>query len=100
MQAAADPGMGTDPNITADLTALQHLLASLEGAIAAVKPGKEGFTAPGKYLWQLLGRARITIDGCPLMVMLMVTAAELLTNNGREEPVGCAHASTGISDPA
>ena len=80
--------MGTEPNITADLTALQRLLTALEGAIALVRPGKDGFTAPGKYLWQLLGKAGITLEGCPLMVMLMATAAEVLTNNGQEDLPG------------
>lgn len=85
-QAVHNAGMGTEPNITADLTALQRLLAGLEGAIGAVKPGREGLTAPGRFLWQLLGRAGITLQSCPLMVMLMATAGELLTGTGQEGP--------------
>ena len=78
-------GMGTDPNITADLTALQRMLCSLEAGIAAVRPGKAGFTQPGRFLWQLLGRAGISQEACPLMVMLLVTAGELLTSQGADD---------------
>lgn len=88
LQAARDAGMGIEPNLTADLTALQRMLSGLEGAIALVRPGKDGFTAPGKFLWQLFGRAGITLEICPQLVMMMVTTAELLTTKGELMPAG------------
>ena len=69
--------MGTtdQPDLAGDLQAAGDILKRLESAIALIKPPEQGFTAPGAYLMQLLGRVGASARQCRLLAHMLLTAS-------------------------
>ena len=82
---AADRG-DAKPDLVADLRAAGDILKRLESAIATIDPKPEGFTAPGAFMMQLLGRAGAPAEQARLLAHMLLTAATT-TGSGLDDPI-------------
>ncbi|KAA6423773.1 MAG: regulator of telomere elongation helicase 1-like [Trebouxia sp. A1-2] len=59
---------------------VQEVLLKLEADIAALPTGQEGYTAPGKFIFELLGKVNLTEETFGFMLQLLEEAMSLLSD--------------------
>lgn len=59
---------------------LQEVLLKLEADIAALPTGQEGYTAPGKFIFELLAKVNLTEQTFGFMLQLLDAAMSLLSD--------------------
>ena len=82
----ASDASNVKPDLAADLRAAADILKRLESAIAAINPGPQGFTAPGAFIMQLLGRAGAPAEQARLLAHMLLTAATTAGSGLEDSP--------------
>jgi len=59
---------------------VQEVLLKLEADIAALPTGQEGYTAPGKFIFELLAKVNLTEETFGFMLQLLEEAMNLLSD--------------------
>jgi len=59
---------------------VQEVLLKLETDIAALPTGQEGYTAPGKFIFELLAKVNLTEETFGFMLQLLEEAMNLLSD--------------------